>query len=81
MFTNVYNPRAEIERKNEFLQLMLKGVTIGANATIVCGNKLVPSFVGAGAVITKPVKPHAYGWKSQNKLVGYRMLVKNSINR
>lgn len=61
VFTNVHNPRAEVERKDEFRPTYVeKGVTIGANATIVCGNKLgAYCLIGAGAVITKDVKPHA----------------------
>lgn len=61
VFTNVHTPRAEIERKDEFRPTYVeKGVTIGANATIVCGNRLgAYSLIGAGAVITKNVKPHA----------------------
>lgn len=61
VFTNVHNPRAEIERKEEFRPTVVeKGVTIGANATIVCGIRLgAYSFIGAGAVVTKEVKPHA----------------------
>lgn len=61
VFTNVHNPRAEIERKDEFRSTYVeKGVTIGANATIVCGNRLgAYSLIGAGAVVTKDVRPHA----------------------
>jgi UDP-2-acetamido-3-amino-2,3-dideoxy-glucuronate N-acetyltransferase len=61
VFTNVHNPRAEIERKDEYRPTLVeRGMTIGANATIVCGNKLgAYSLIGAGAVITKDVKPHA----------------------
>ncbi|MFH0958623.1 MAG: Gfo/Idh/MocA family oxidoreductase [Pseudomonadota bacterium] len=61
VFTNVFNPRAEVERKNEFRKTHVgKGVTIGANATIVCGIRLGEySFIGAGAVVTRDVKPHA----------------------
>ncbi|MDP4224982.1 MAG: Gfo/Idh/MocA family oxidoreductase [Bacteroidota bacterium] len=61
VFTNVNNPRAEIERKNEYRKTHIeKGVTIGANATIVCGVRLgAYSFVGAGATVTKDVPPHA----------------------
>jgi UDP-2-acetamido-3-amino-2,3-dideoxy-glucuronate N-acetyltransferase len=61
VFTNVNNPRAEIERKDEFrLTYVEKGVTIGANATIVCGVRLgAYSFIGAGATVTKDVLPHA----------------------
>ena len=61
VFTNVFNPRATIERKDEFRSTYVsEGVTIGANATIICGNNLGEySLIGAGAVITKTVKPHA----------------------
>lgn len=61
VFTNVNNPRAEIERKDEFRETYVeRGVTIGANATIVCGSRLgAYSFIGAGTVVTKDVPPHA----------------------
>lgn len=57
VFTNVRNPRAFIERKNEYqLTLIRKGVSIGANATIVCGVTVGRfAFIGAGAVVTKDV--------------------------
>lgn len=59
VFTNVSNPRSFIERKNEFKKTIIrKGATIGANATIVCGNEIGEySFVGAGSVVTKDVPP------------------------
>ena len=61
VFTNVNTPRSEIERKDEFrLTIVNNGVTIGANATIVCGVRLGEyCFIGAGAVVTKDVLPHA----------------------
>jgi len=61
VFTNVLNPRAEVERKNEFLPTLVKrGATIGANATIVCGSTLGEyCFIAAGAVVTKDVPPFA----------------------
>lgn len=61
VFTNVLNPRSAIERKNEFKATVVKrGATIGANATIVCGITLGEyCLVGAGAVVTKDVKPFA----------------------
>ncbi|HOW43049.1 MAG TPA: acyltransferase [Candidatus Omnitrophota bacterium] len=61
VFTNVYTPRAFVERKNEFLPtLVKKGATIGANATIVCGVTLGRfCMVGAGAVVKKDVPDHA----------------------
>ena len=61
VFTNVNNPRAEIERKSEFRPTLVKrGATIGANATIVCGSTLGKySFVAAGAVVTADVPDFA----------------------
>ena len=61
VFTNVVNPRSAVNRKEEFKKtLVKKGATIGANATIVCGITLGEyCFIGAGAVITKEVKPYA----------------------
>jgi UDP-2-acetamido-3-amino-2,3-dideoxy-glucuronate N-acetyltransferase len=61
VFTNVINPRANINRKAEYLKTRVEmGVTIGANATIICGVTLGKfSFIGAGAVVTKDVKPFA----------------------
>jgi UDP-2-acetamido-3-amino-2,3-dideoxy-glucuronate N-acetyltransferase len=61
VFTNVMNPRSHVSRKNEFRKtLVKKGATIGANATVVCGNNLGRySFIGAGAVVTRDVPDHA----------------------
>jgi UDP-2-acetamido-3-amino-2,3-dideoxy-glucuronate N-acetyltransferase len=61
VFTNVVNPRSAVNRKEEFKKTRVKkGATIGANATIVCGITLGEyCFIGAGAVITKDVKPFA----------------------
>lgn len=61
VFTNVNTPRAEIERKDEFLATLVKrGCTIGANATIICGTVLGEySFIAAGAVVVSDVPAHA----------------------
>jgi UDP-2-acetamido-3-amino-2,3-dideoxy-glucuronate N-acetyltransferase len=61
VFTNVNNPRAEIERKSEFRTTRVgRGATIGANATIVCGNDLGEyCLIAAGAVVTNPVPAYA----------------------
>ena len=61
VFTNVINPRSAVSRKHEYQRtLVRRGATIGANATIVCGATLGEyAFVGAGAVVTKDVKPFA----------------------
>jgi len=76
VFTNVYNPRSGVERKDEYRNtLVKKGVTLGANCTIICGITLGEyAFIGAGAVINKDVKPYALmvgvpakqiGWMSE----------------
>lgn len=61
VFTNVINPRSFIVRRDEFLQTVLKkGCSIGANATIVCGNNIGRyALVGAGAVVTKEIADYA----------------------
>lgn len=61
VFTNVYNPRSGIERKSEYLDTLVKrGATLGANCTIVCGVTIGEySFIGAGAVVNKDVKPYS----------------------
>lgn len=76
VFTNVYNPRSFVERKNEYLDtLVKKGATLGANCTIICGVTIGQfAFVGAGAVINKDVPDYALmlgvparhvGWMSE----------------
>jgi len=76
VFTNVYNPRSLIDRKNEYRNTLIKkGATLGANCTIVCGATVGEyAFVGAGAVITKDVQSYALvvgvparqiGWMSE----------------
>ncbi|MBV9571810.1 MAG: N-acetyltransferase [Alphaproteobacteria bacterium] len=61
VFTNVLLPRAHVSRRTEFLPTLVKrGVSIGANATIVCGHTIGEyAMVGAGAVVTRDVPPHA----------------------
>lgn len=61
VFTNVVNPRAFVERKHEYKKTIVKrGVSIGANATIVCGVTIGEyALVGAGSVVTKDVPPYA----------------------
>ena len=61
VFTNVINPRSAISRKDQYKStLMKRGVSIGANATIVCGHTIGEyAMIGAGSVITKDVKPYA----------------------
>ena len=73
VFTNVINPRAFIERKDEFRPTVVqKGASIGANATIVCGNDIGRyALVGAGAVVTKKVPDHAIVCGTPAKVCGY----------
>ena len=61
VFTNVKNPRSAVMRRDQYITTIIrKGASIGANATIVCGNELGEyCFIGAGSVVTKPVKPFA----------------------
>lgn len=61
VFTNVINPRSAVVRKNEYKPTILRrGASVGANATIVCGNEIGEyAMIGAGAVITKPVPAYA----------------------
>lgn len=77
VFTNVYNPRAAVVRKNEYRRTVVKrGATLGANCTIVCGVSVGEyAFVAAGAVINRDVKPYALvvgvparqiGWVSEH---------------
>ena len=76
VFTNVYNPRSGVTRKDEYLPTHIhRGATLGANCTIVCGVSVGEyAFVAAGAVINRDVKPYALmagvparqiGWMSQ----------------
>ena len=73
VLTNVINPRSTISRKNEFKTTIIrKGATIGANATIVCGNEIGSfAFIGAGAVVTKSVLPYALIIGNPGKHVGW----------
>lgn len=61
VFTNVINPRSHVSRKNEYAETIVrKGASIGANATVVCGTEIGEyALIGAGAVVTKSVKPYA----------------------
>ncbi len=76
VFTNVTNPRSSVNRRGQYEKTLVKqGATIGANATIVCGHDIGRyAFIGAGAVVTKEIKPYALvvgnparqiGWMSE----------------
>lgn len=73
VFTNVFNPRAEITRKNEYRNTYVKrGATLGANSTIVCGVTIGEyAFIGAGAVVTRDVKAFSLMMGVPAKRVGW----------
>lgn len=73
VFTNVINPRSAIKRQNQYQKTIVKkGATIGANATIVCGNDIGEyAFIGAGAVVTKEILPYALVVGNPSKQVGW----------
>jgi UDP-2-acetamido-3-amino-2,3-dideoxy-glucuronate N-acetyltransferase len=73
VFTNVINPRSAVNRRNEYMRTTVKkGASIGANATIVCGNDIGEfAFIGAGAVVVKEVKPYALVVGNPSKQIGW----------
>ena len=73
VFTNITNPRSAIIRRDQYVETKVgKGASIGANATIVCGNPIGPyALIGAGAVITKPVPPYALMVGNPGKQIGW----------
>ncbi len=73
VFTNIINPRSAIVRKSEYARtLVKKGASIGANATIVCGNDIGEfSFIGAGAVLTKETLPYELWVGNPAKRIGW----------
>ncbi len=73
VFTNVNNPRSAIKRKNEYKKTIVRrGATIGANATIICGNDLGEyCFIAAGAVVTKDVPDYALMAGTPAKRIGW----------
>lgn len=73
VFTNVINPRSGVERKNEYRKTLVKeGATIGANATIICGNTIGRfAFIGAGAVIIKDVPNYSLIVGNPGKQIGW----------
>jgi UDP-2-acetamido-3-amino-2,3-dideoxy-glucuronate N-acetyltransferase len=73
VFTNVINPRSAVVRKEEYRPTHIrKGASIGANATIICGNEIgAYALIGAGAVITKPVANYALVVGNPAKQIGW----------
>jgi len=73
VFTNVINPRSAVNRRGEYLKTRVgKGASIGANATIVCGNDIGKyAFIGAGAVVTKEVLPYELVVGNPSRHIGW----------
>ncbi|MEX0722617.1 MAG: acyltransferase [Gracilimonas sp.] len=73
VFTNIVNPRSAIVRRDEYVETQVRrGASIGANATIICGNELGKyCMIGAGAVITKPVPAYALMVGNPAKQIGW----------
>jgi UDP-2-acetamido-3-amino-2,3-dideoxy-glucuronate N-acetyltransferase len=73
VFTNVYNPRSLVERKNEYRDTLVKrGATLGANCTIVCGVTIGEfAFIGAGTVVNRDVLPYALVVGVPGKQIGW----------
>lgn len=83
VFTNVFNPRANVSRKDEFRRtLVQRGASIGANATIVCGVTIgAYAFIGAGAVVTRDVPAHALMMGSPAKRTGWMSRAGEKLKR
>ena len=73
VFTNITNPRSAIVRRGQYEKTMVKrGATIGANATVICGNHIGEfALIGAGAVVTKDVPPYALYVGNPGKQIGW----------
>jgi UDP-2-acetamido-3-amino-2,3-dideoxy-glucuronate N-acetyltransferase len=73
VFTNVFNPRSFISRKKEFRKTVVgKGATMGANATIICGNRIGQyAFIGAGSVVTKDIPDYALVYGNPGRVKGW----------
>jgi UDP-2-acetamido-3-amino-2,3-dideoxy-glucuronate N-acetyltransferase len=73
VFTNVINPRSAVNRKSEYLKTRVgRGASIGANATVVCGNDIGEfAFIGAGAVVTKSVPAYALVVGNPSRQIGW----------
>lgn len=81
VFTNVNNPRAFLERKDEFRQTIVgRGASIGANATIVCGHNVGRyAFIGAGSVVTKDVPDYALVVGNPARQIGWMCFCGNRL--
>jgi UDP-2-acetamido-3-amino-2,3-dideoxy-glucuronate N-acetyltransferase len=83
VFTNVNTPRAHIERKEAYAPTVVgRGASIGANATVICGNPIGEyAFIGAGAVVTKAVPPHAIVYGAPARVRGFACRCGESLER
>ena len=82
VFTNVINPRSAVNRREKYIQTLIKkGATIGANATIICGNTIGSyALIGAGAVVTKDVPDFALLVGNPGKKIGWISAYGNRLN-
>lgn len=82
VFTNVINPRSAVNRKSEFLKTHVgNGASIGANATIVCGNNIGEyAFIGAGAVVIEDIKPYAVVVGNPSRQIGWMSRAGESLS-
>jgi len=82
VFTNIINPRSAIKRKNQYAKTLVKrGASIGANATIVCGNTIGEfAFIGAGAVVLKDIPPYALVVGNPSRQIGWISEYGHSLN-
>jgi UDP-2-acetamido-3-amino-2,3-dideoxy-glucuronate N-acetyltransferase len=82
VFTNIFNPRAEIGKMDQVrATLIKKGATLGANCTIVCGHTIGSyAFIGAGAVVTKDVPDHALMAGNPAKQIGWMCVCGEKLN-
>jgi UDP-2-acetamido-3-amino-2,3-dideoxy-glucuronate N-acetyltransferase len=82
VFTNVVNPRSAVNRRLEFMKTIIKrGASIGANATVICGNKIGKySFIGAGSVVTKNIPDYALVVGNPAKQIGWMSKFGEKLN-
>jgi UDP-2-acetamido-3-amino-2,3-dideoxy-glucuronate N-acetyltransferase len=73
VFTNILNPRSAVIRRDQYVETVVrKGASIGANATIICGNEIGQfALIGAGTVVTKPVLPYALIVGNPSRQIGW----------
>ena len=82
VFTNISNPRSAVVRKDSYEKTIVrKGASVGANATVICGNEIGKhALIGAGAVITKNIKPYALVVGNPARQIGWVSEYGNKLN-